>query len=91
MCGRAMFVLFEGQSPHPRRSYRRGVGLEYAADYFAVGPHVEIIITPLAGRAGGRGALQDEVILLFNSLRLFPAWQAFWNTGVLAVLFPYEF
>jgi hypothetical protein len=67
----------------------RSIGSEGAAD--AIGQHVEIVITPLAGRARGRGALQDEVILLFNSLRLFPAWQAFWNTGVLAVLFPYEF
>jgi len=36
--------------PHPRLPYGRGVGLEDAADNFAVGEHVEIVIIPLPGR-----------------------------------------
>jgi hypothetical protein len=30
-------------------SHRRGVGLEDAANNFAVGEHVEIVVIPLAG------------------------------------------
>ena len=60
----------ERERPHPRCSDRRGVGLEDAADNFAVGEHVEIVIIPFAGRARGRCAFEDEVIL-FHRKRMF--------------------
>jgi hypothetical protein len=46
----------EGERPHPRRTYRRGVDLEDAADHTAVREHVEVIIVPLAGRAACCGS-----------------------------------
>ena len=49
MVRRAIPVIAEGQGPHPRASYGRGVYLEDAADNFAVGEHVEIVVTPLTG------------------------------------------
>jgi hypothetical protein len=36
MVRRAIPVMAEGQRPHPRVSYRRGVHLEDAADNFAI-------------------------------------------------------
>src|SRR5262249_46098853 len=50
----------ESERPHPRRSHRRRVHLEDAADDSAVSEHVEIVVAPLARRARGRGALEDE-------------------------------
>jgi hypothetical protein len=50
MVRRALPVIAEGQGPHPRASYRRGIGLEDTADNFAIGQHVEIVIIPFAGR-----------------------------------------
>src|SRR5215831_18316851 len=60
---RAAFVVREDQGPHPRRSYGRCIGVEDAADSFAVGQHVEIVMIPLAGWTRGRGAFEAEVIL----------------------------
>jgi len=37
-----------------------GVGLEDAADNLAVAEHVEIILIPLAGRARGGCAFEDQ-------------------------------
>jgi hypothetical protein len=42
-------VVREDQRPHPRRSYRRCIGVEDATDSFAIGQHVEIVIIPFAG------------------------------------------
>src|SRR5215831_11188407 len=36
------------------------VSLEDAADNGAIGEHVEIVLVPLAGRARGRGALENQ-------------------------------
>jgi hypothetical protein len=47
---RAVLVVQEGQCPHPRRADRSRIGLENAADNLAIGEHVEIVVTPLAGR-----------------------------------------
>jgi hypothetical protein len=57
---RAILVLSEGERPHPRRSDRRRVHFEDAADNGAVGEHVEIVVVPLAGRARGGRAFEDE-------------------------------
>ena len=56
----AILVLPKGQRPHPRRTYWRSVNLEDAADYSAIGQHVEIVIIPFAGRARGGGTLEDQ-------------------------------
>jgi hypothetical protein len=48
---RVIFVVSEVQRPHPRRSYWRCIGLEDAANNFAVGEHVEIVVIPFAGGA----------------------------------------
>src|SRR5262249_43342559 len=60
---RAVLVVPEGQCPHPRRADRRRIGLEDAADNLAIGEHVVIIVTPLAGRTRGRCAFEDEIVL----------------------------
>src|SRR5260370_40605650 len=51
MCWHAIFVLPEGQGPHPRRSHRRRMYLEDAADDSADGDHVEIVVVPIAAWA----------------------------------------
>jgi hypothetical protein len=45
---RAIFVIFEGQRPHPRRANWPRIGLEDAANDNAIGEHVEVVIVPLA-------------------------------------------
>jgi hypothetical protein len=62
MVSRAIPVIAEGQRPHPWASYRRGVGLEDAADNRAIFKHVEIVVVPFAGWARSRCAFEDEVI-----------------------------
>jgi hypothetical protein len=47
--GVILTILNDEDCPHPRRSYRRGVGLENAADNFVVGEHVEIVVIPFPG------------------------------------------
>jgi hypothetical protein len=42
-------VIAEGQGPHPRTSYRRGVGLEDAPDNFAISQLLEIVIERSCG------------------------------------------
>jgi hypothetical protein len=56
---RAIFVVPEGERPHPRRSDRRGDGVEDAADHNAVGEHVEVVVVPLTGWSARRSALED--------------------------------
>jgi hypothetical protein len=53
-------MVWEDQSPHPRRFYRSGVRLEYAADNFAGGEHVVVVVLPFAGGAGRRRAFEDH-------------------------------
>src|SRR5215471_21714746 len=43
-----------------RPPYGCCVSLEDAADNGAIGEHVEIVLVPLAGRARGRGALENQ-------------------------------
>src|SRR5258708_36851566 len=47
----AVFMVPDGERPHPGRAYRRGCGLEDATDDRAVGEHVVVVVVPLAGRA----------------------------------------
>ncbi len=46
--------------PHPGLAYGRGIGLEDAADDSAVGERIEVVVIPLAGRARGGRAFEDE-------------------------------
>src|SRR5215831_6215937 len=64
MCGRATFVMPEGECPHPRRAYGRGGGVEDAANDNAICKHVKVVLAPLAGCAGSRGAFENEIVLL---------------------------
>jgi hypothetical protein len=41
---------------------RGGCGFHDAVDNYAFGKHLIIIVTPLAGQAGGRGAFEDELV-----------------------------
>src|SRR5262245_41606363 len=59
-----VFVMAEGQRPHPRRTNRRGVDLKDAADYITVGQHIVIVITPLTGRSACRGGLEGQIVLV---------------------------
>src|SRR5262245_16659044 len=61
VCRRPVLMMPEGQCPHPRRSYRGGVGLEDASNNSAIRRHVKIVGTPVPGRARGRGAFENEV------------------------------
>jgi hypothetical protein len=61
---RAILMMPEGESPHPRRSYGRSVRLEDAADNGTVGERL--------GRAGHR---QDS--LLFGVTRTLDGYPAF--------------
>ena len=38
--------------------------LEDAADNSAIDEHIEILVVPFAGRTGGRGALEDQIVLV---------------------------
>src|SRR5262252_773058 len=59
-----VFVMAEGQCPHPRRTNRRGVDLKDAADNITVGQHIVIVITPLTGRSARRGTPEDQIVLV---------------------------
>src|SRR5436309_15975534 len=49
--GRTIFVMPEGQRPHPWLTNWRCVHLENAADHNAIGKYVIVIIVPFAGWA----------------------------------------
>src|SRR5215472_2897796 len=59
-----VFVVAKGQRPHPRRPDWRGMDLEDATDNSAIDEHIEILVVPFAGRTGGRGALEDQIVLV---------------------------
>ena len=72
--------LFQGPGPsassgHAGRTTRTSADFQGpphlidAADHHAIGQHVVVVVAPLAGRAGGCGALEDELGNPFNSLR----------------------
>jgi hypothetical protein len=61
VCWAALFMLADVQCPHPRPCYGH-VRPEDAANNFAVGQDVRIVIAPVAG--GTPCAFQSEVILL---------------------------
>src|SRR5262249_45324060 len=48
VCRCAVFMMTEGQRPHPGTSYRGRVYLQDAPDNGAICQHVEIVILPLA-------------------------------------------
>jgi hypothetical protein len=52
VCWRAIFVLPEGQRPHPRRSRWRRVYLQDAPDHDTIGKRIEVVIIPLADSFG---------------------------------------
>jgi len=60
VCRCAVLVMSKGQRPHPRRPNRGCMYLQEAANNGAVGNDVVIIVTPLTGRARGRGSLEDQ-------------------------------
>jgi hypothetical protein len=60
VCGRATFAMPEGKCPHPGFSDRRSICFEDAADDYAISEHVVVIVIPLAGGAGSRGAFQNR-------------------------------
>jgi hypothetical protein len=45
----SILVMAEGQRPHPRHPYGRGVGLEDAAGDGAIRDYVIVVLIPLAG------------------------------------------
>jgi hypothetical protein len=61
---RAVLMVPEGERPHPRRSLRRHVHLEDATDRNPIGEHVEVVLVPLAGWAGSRCALKDQISIV---------------------------
>src|SRR6516225_3545029 len=61
---RAVLMVAKAKRPHPRRTLRRGGHLHDAADDGTIGEHVEVVVVPLAGRTGGRGALEDQIVLV---------------------------
>src|SRR5262249_42674674 len=54
----------EGERPHPRRALRCRVHLHDSADDDAIADHVEVVVVPLAGPTGGRGALEGQIVLV---------------------------
>src|SRR5262249_33862806 len=67
VCRRSIFVVAEGERPHPRRSHGRRGGVEDAADACALTQDVVVVLAPLAGRAGSCGALEREVVFVHVS------------------------
>jgi tripartite-type tricarboxylate transporter receptor subunit TctC len=63
----AVFEVAIGQRPKPWRAHGRGGGLEDAADYRAIGQHVEVVIVPFAGGARGRRAFKDQVVFIMGA------------------------
>src|SRR6516162_9741520 len=59
-----VLVMAKSQRPHPRCTNRRRMDLEDAADNSAIDEHIEILVVPFAGRTGGRGALEDQIVLV---------------------------
>src|SRR6516162_6339829 len=54
----AVLVLAKGERPQPWLADRRGSRLHDSADDDAIADHVDVDVVPLAGRTGGRGALE---------------------------------
>src|SRR5262249_47246081 len=60
----AVLVLAKGERPQPWLADRRGSRLHDSADDDAIAEHVEVLVVPLAGRTGGRGALEGQIVLV---------------------------
>src|SRR5499427_6570091 len=60
----AVLVLAKGERPQPWLAGRRGSRLHDSADDDAIADHVEVVVVPLAGRTGGRGALEGQIVLV---------------------------
>jgi hypothetical protein len=59
----AILVVPESERPDPGASYGCGISLEDAADRHAIRQHVEIVITPLAGRPALLRAFKNKNVL----------------------------
>jgi hypothetical protein len=70
VCGCAVLVVPRGQRPHPRRS-TADPDFKDAADNFAIGNHVVVVIAPFARLAIKRRAFQEQVIFVYRGLILF--------------------
>jgi hypothetical protein len=64
---RAVLVMSEGQSPHPRRADGRRIGLEDAPYHNALREHVVVFVVPLAGGLAGRCAFEDQIVFVHLS------------------------
>src|SRR5215510_6388077 len=60
----AVLVLAKGERPQPWLADRRGSRLHDPADDDAIADHVEVVVVPLAGRTGGRGPLEGQIVLV---------------------------
>src|SRR5215471_5188352 len=60
----AVLVLAKGERSQPWLAGRCGSRLHDSADDDAIADHVEVVVVPLAGRTGGRGALEGQIVLV---------------------------
>src|SRR5262249_59563817 len=60
----AVLMLAKGERPQPWLADRRGSHFHDSADDDAIAEHVEVVIVPLAGRTGDRGALESQIVLV---------------------------
>src|SRR6516225_7787095 len=60
----AVLVLAKGERPQPWLADRRGGRLHDSADDDAIADHIEVVVVPLAGSTGGRGALEGQIVLV---------------------------
>ena len=72
--GRAVFMVAEGERPHPRASDRRCVYFEDAADHQAIGNHVKVVLSPLARGTARRCALEDQIVFFHLPSRTLSCW-----------------
>jgi hypothetical protein len=57
---RTAFMVGHYERPHPRASYGRGVGFEYAPHNGAIAKHIEIVVIPFSGGSASRRALEEQ-------------------------------
>src|SRR4029077_12137016 len=85
----AVLMVAKGQRPHPRRALRCRVHLHDAADDCAVGENVEVVVGPLARRARGGRALEDQgqgPSSSSNQSGSFPRWMAAEMTSAVVIM-----
>src|SRR5262249_33907890 len=57
----AVLMVTDGERPHPRCFHWRRSGLEDAADHFALGEHVVVLVLPGAGGTPELAALEKKL------------------------------